>query len=148
MAKNKIGLQFKGWQEVLSGIEKAAGESSLKEAVNDALAASKGIVNAKVKTAISKPNLPAKGKYSNAPHIASFLNKDFNVRWSGYTGEIDVGFDINGKGIVSIFLMYGTPKMKPATGLRDAFYGNKTKNEVKKVQMKAIGTYIKRHFGG
>lgn len=148
MAKNKIGLQFKGWQEVLSGIDKAAGESALKEVVNDALAASKGIVNAKIKKTMNKSNLPAHGKYSNAPHTLESLNGDFDVNWTGFTGEIKVGFDLEKSGLVSIFLMYGTPRMQPANGLYDAVYGRRTKNEVKKVQMKAIGTYIKRHLGG
>lgn len=148
MAKNKIGLQFKGWHELLNGIEKVYGESGLKEAVNNGLKASKNVVNSKAKKAISKSNLPARGKYSAAPHLVSFLDNDFDVKWSGYTGEIGVGFDMDGKGVVSIYLMYGTPKMQPAKGLRDAFYGKKTKKEIQEIQKEAISKYIQRNLGG
>lgn len=147
MAKNKIGLQFTGWKELVSNIEKTADEAAMKEAVEDSLKATKGIVNSKVKKAMSKSNLPAKGKYSQTPHVIDFLDQGFDIIWNGYTGSINVGFDIEGKGLVSVFLMYGTPKMKPAKGLRDAFYSKKTKNEIRKIQKEAIEKYISRHLG-
>lgn len=148
MAKNKIGLQFKGWQELLSGVEKVSGESGLKEAVNGALNASKNAVNTKIKKSMNKSNLPAHGKYSGSPHTLESLNRDFDVKWSGYTGEIKVGFDLKKSGLTSIFLMYGTPKMQPVNGLKDAVYGNKTKKEVQKIQKEAISKYIQRNLGG
>ncbi|MDE6019679.1 MAG: hypothetical protein K2H01_01600 [Ruminococcus sp.] len=148
MGRNKIGLQFEGWKELLSGIEKASGESALKEAASDALKASKNIVNEKVKNALSKSNLPAKGRYSREPHLISFLDTDSNVEWSGYTGEINIGFEMDGEGIISVFLMYGTPKMNPVKGLKAAFYGKKTKKEVAEIQKEAINKYIQRNLGG
>lgn len=148
MAKNKIGLQFTGWKELVSNIEKTADEAAMKEAVEGSLKATKGIVNSKVKKAMSKSNLPAKGKYSRVPHVIDSLDQSFDIIWSGYTGSINVGFDIEGKGLVSVFLMYGTPKMKPVNELRDAFYGKKTKKEIREIQKEAINKYIQRKLGG
>ena len=48
MAKNKIGLQFAGWEDVLAGIEKAAGEAGLKKAAEAGLKASKEYINKQV----------------------------------------------------------------------------------------------------
>lgn len=146
--KNRIGLQFTGWKEVLAGIDKLRNESALKDAVDDALKASKDHVNRKVNKVMVKSNLPAKGKYSRSPHTTDSLDRNFNVNWSGYTGEIKVGFDLEKSGLVSIFLMYGTPQHEPVPGLQDAFYSKKTKSEIRKIQKEAIDKFIKRHLGG
>lgn len=145
MAKNKIGLQFKGWKETLSGIEKIAGESGLKTATEDALKASKAHVNRKAGTAISKSNLPAGGKYSGGETRKS-LDANFNVDWHGYVGEMKIGFNMKESGLTSIFLMHGTPRHAPVPGLKDAFYGTKTKNEIKKIQAEAIQKFIERNL--
>lgn len=146
MAKNKIGLQFTGWEELMTGIGKVAGEAGLKQATEDALKASKQYVNSKIKAAMQNGNLPAKGKYSRSPHTLDSLNKDMDVKWSGFTGEVKVGFDIKDKGLVSIFLMYGTPRMSKDQELYDAVYGKKTKSEIRKIQKEAISKYIERNL--
>jgi hypothetical protein len=150
MAKNRIGLQFKGWDKMLKDIEKTAGEAGLKTAVDDALKASKQAVNMKVAPLITKSKMPAGGRYSSGETAAS-LDKDFTVAWVGYTGEIKIGFDFKKSGLTSIFLMYGTPRHKPpmkaVAGLYEAFYGNKTKKEIAEIQREAIAKYIERNFG-
>lgn len=145
--KNKIGLHFTGWEELISNIEKAAGDSGMKKAVEDGLRASKAQVNSNITKAMSKSNLPAGGKYSTGKTLSS-LDKDFVVNWDGYTGSINVGFNMEDSGLVSIFLMKGTPKMSPVPGLLDAIYGKKTTNEIKKIQKEAIMKYIQRNLGG
>ena len=145
MAKNKIGLQFTGWKETLSGIEKVAGESGLKAATEDALKASKAHVNSKAAAAIAKGNLPAGGKYSGGETRKS-LDTNFSVEWHGYVGEMKIGFNMKESGLTSIFLMYGTPRHAPVPGLKDAFYGAKTKKEIKKIQAEAIQKFIERNL--
>lgn len=145
MAKNKIGLQFKGWKQMLSGIEKVSGEKGLKDATESALKVSKDLINGKVSTIMSKGNMPASGKYWTGDTKHS-LDNNFDVSWSGYTAGIDIGFNFEQSGVTSIFLMYGTPRTKPVDGLFDAFYGKKTVSEIRKTQKKAIQDYIERNL--
>lgn len=145
MAKNKIGLQFNGWKELMAGIDKVAGESGLKQATEDALKASKQYVDNKVDSVMVKGNMPARGRYWTGETKKS-LNKDMTVKWQGFTGEIEIGFDLEKSGLVSIYLMYGTPRMSKVDALYDAFYGKKTKAEIRKIQKEAIQKYIERNL--
>ena len=121
MAKAKIGLQFDGWEETITKLDKLAGSSATAKAVEEALIDSKEYVNNNIDKAITSGNLPAKGKYSTG-HTKKSINRDSNVEWQGQTATIKVGFDFKKSGTTSIFLMYGTPKMKPAKGLKNAIY--------------------------
>lgn len=145
MAKNKIGLQFNGWKELMAGIDKVAGESGLKQATEDALKASKQYVDNKVDSVMVKGNMPARSRYWTGETKKS-LNKDMTVKWQGFTGEIEIGFDLEKSGLVSIYLMYGTPRMSKVDALYDAFYGKKTKAEIRKIQKEAIQKYIERNL--
>lgn len=149
MAKNKIGLQFTGWKEMLSGIEKAADETGLKQATEAALKASKEYVNKNVDAVMTKGNMPAGGRYWEGKTKSS-LNRNFTVEWSGFTGSMDIGFDMKKSGNLSIYLMYGTPRHEPpmnkVSGLYDAFYGKKAKAEIKKIQKEAIEKWIERNL--
>ncbi len=145
MAKNKIGLQFRGWKELLSGIEKVSGEAGLKQATEAGLKASKEFVNKQVDSVMSKSSMPAGGKYWTGKTKES-LDKNFNVEWSGFVGSMNVGFDFRESGLNSIFLMYGTPRTPPVSGLYEAFYGKKTKSEIKKIQKEAIEKWIERNL--
>lgn len=145
MAKNKIGLQFNGWKELMAGIDKVAGESGLKQATEDALKASKQYVDNKVDSVMVKGNMPARGRYWTGETKKS-LNKDMTVKWQGFTGEIEIGFDLEKSGLASIYLMYGTPRMSKVDALYDAFYGKKTKAEIRKIQKEAIQKYIERNL--
>lgn len=150
MGRNKIGLQFKGWDKLLSGIDKAADEKGLKEATEAGLKASKGLVNQKVDKIMKKSNMPAHGEYWTGETKKS-LDKNFDIEWHGYTAEAKVGFDMEGSGLVSIFLMYGTPRREPSIdpvpGLYEAIYGKKTKKEIGEIQREAINKYIQRNLG-
>ena len=146
MAKNRIGLQFKGWKELMAGIDKVAGESGLKQATESALKASKQYVDSKVNSVMVKGNMPARGKYWRGGETKKSLRKDMTVNWQGFTAEIKVGFDLEKSGLKSIFLMYGTPRMSKVDALYDAFYGKKTKAEIRKIQKEAIQKYIERNL--
>nr|DAV36541.1 MAG TPA: hypothetical protein [Caudoviricetes sp.] len=150
--KNRIGLQLDGWEHLLKAIERAGGEKALKEAVEDALISSKDAVNDKIEKAMVKSNLPAGGKYSITPHTIDSLRRDSQVDWSGYTGEIKIGFELKDSGLTSIFLMYGTPRHKPpmnkVPGLYEAIYGKKTKKEIQEIQKEVISDYLEKYIFG
>lgn len=144
--KNRIGLQFTGWQELMRGIDKVAGEEGLKKATESALKSSKNYVNQQANALMVKSNMPARGKYWRDGETKAALRKDMTVKWSGFTGEIKIGFDLEKSGLKSIFLMYGTPRMNPVPGLKDAFYGRKTKTAITHLQREAIEKWIERNL--
>lgn len=146
MARKKIGLQIDGIEEYMSKLDQLGGTATMKRAVEGALKSSKQYVNPKINAAVSKPNLPAGGRYSTGDTQRS-INKEMSVEWEGMTAGIKVGFDFKKSGPKSIFLMYGTPRMAPASGLKASIYGSATKKNIAKIQEEAINAVIKRTLG-
>lgn len=147
MAKAKMGLQFDGWEETITKLNNLAGDKVTKKAVSEALIKSKEYVNVGIEKAVTSGSLPAKGKYSIGDTKDS-INRDKEVTWQGQTGTIKVGFDFKKSGTTSIFLMYGTPKMKPAKGLKTAIYGSKARKEIAEIQSEIINKYIVNEMEG
>lgn len=141
MARNKIGLQVKGFEEYMAKLDQVGGSNAMRRGVESALKASKQHVNPKIEAAMA--NLPAGGKYSTGDTKKS-IDKEMSVDWQGTTATIKVGFDFKKSGVTSIFLMYGTPKMPPVAGLKAAIYGNKAQKEIAEVQAEALDKVIKR----
>lgn len=147
MARKKYGLVVDGLEEYMAKLEKLGGTQTMKRAVEDALKESKQYINPQITKAMQKSNLPAHGQYSQGETIKT-LDKDMAVEWAGNVGAVKIGFDLSkGRGLVSIFLMYGTPRTSPVRGLKAAIYGAKTKKEIKKIQAEAIEKVIQRMMG-
>ena len=142
-----MGLQFDGWEETITKLNSLAGNGGTAKAVEEALASSKEYVNEKIDKAVVSASLPAKGRYSIGGTRKS-INRDSEVQWQGQTAGIKVGFDFKKSGTTSIFLMYGTPKMKPAKGLKAAIYGTKTRKEIAEIQSEIISKHIKKVMEG
>lgn len=153
MARNKVTIDFKGFDEYMEKMDKLGGSDLMKQGVEAGLKASKQYVNQQITKAMVKSNLPAKGKYSHGDTEKS-LNKDYNVEWQGLLGYTQIGFEFSKSGLVSIVLMYGrketdgTPRIKPVSGLKDAIYGKKTKSQMRKLQKEAINKVITRYMEG
>lgn len=147
MARNKIGLQVKGFEEYMDKLDKLGGTATMKRGVEAALKASKQYVNPLIDANVVDAKLPAGGNYSTGTTKKS-IDTDMVVDWQGMTGAIKVGFDFKKSGLVSIFLMYGTPKMSPVAGLKNTIYGSKTKKEITKIQENEINKVIERIMGG
>ena len=143
VARKKIGLQFNGWEEYLAKLDELGGTNAMKKGVEEALIESKKHVNPLIEKSMVISNLPAKGKYSFGDTKES-IDKEMTVEWSGMTGEIKVGFDFSKSGMKSIFLMYGTPKHDPVSGLESAIYGAKTQKEIAEIQEKILSNHIKK----
>ena len=152
MARKKIGLQFDGWEDYLAKLDELGGSQAMKKGVEEALIESKKHVNPLIEKSMVNSKLPARGKYSTGDTKES-IDKEMIVEWSGMTGEIKVGFDFSKSGPKSIFLMegtvvYGTPRMKPVSGLKSAIYGSKTQKEIAEIQEKVLSDYVKRVMEG
>lgn len=139
MAKNKLELNFDGYEIMLKKLKAVNGNA--QKATESALKASHTHVTRKLQSAI-------------APHrktgtTEGSLDQTPVVKWTGGTATEDVGFHITQGGLPSIFLMYGTevfgqPHVDPDKELHDAIYGEKTKKEVQKIQREVMEKAIER----
>lgn len=124
----------------MAKLDELGGTDLMKKGVEEALVESKKHVNPLIEQAMTK--LPAGGKYSTGDTKES-IDTDMSVDWAGMTGSIKVGFDFKKSGPKSIYLMYGTPRMKPASGLKNAIYGSKTQKEIAEIQERVMSDVIK-----
>lgn len=72
-----------------------------------------------------------KARQAAAPHRKTGrMEKSLRERpeyiWKGSVLQTEVGFDIVHGGLPSIFLMYGTPRIKKDQKMWEAFFGTKT----------------------
>lgn len=147
MARNKMQLKVKGFEEYMAKLDEVGGSPAMKRGVEGALLASKEHVNQNLDTIMRPPNMPAQGKYWTGDTKAS-IDRNMKVQWEGLIGSVKVGFDWSKSGIVSQVLMYGTASVPPVDGLYDTIFGAKTKREVAKLQAEALNKVIKRIMEG
>lgn len=131
MSKNKMTLSFDGMEEMINALEKK--QADLVRMTETALEKSGALVAGNIEKVFIKSKMPAKGKYATGQTKRSILHK-FDTKWEGSVASVDIGFDMSSGRMVSIFLIYGTPKMKPVAGLKSAIYGTKTKKQVQELQ--------------
>lgn len=136
----KIGIEFKGFDEVLKKLNKL--EADTKSITEEALIKTHSIVTEKAADSVAKSNLPAGGRYSSGRTEAS-LQRTPKVKWKGTEGSVAVGFNIKKGGLPSIFMMYGTPRYMKNQKMYDAFFGSQTEGEIlnaqKEIFYKALG---------
>lgn len=137
--RNRIGLHFEGWKDYVAKLDELGGTDYMKKGVEKALIESKKHINPKIEQAMT--HLPAGGRYSTGVTKDS-IDTNMAVEWEGLTATIKVGFDFSKSGLNSIFLMYGTPRMKPVKGLKNAIYGAKTKKEIAEIQERVMRDII------
>lgn len=134
MARNRIRIQFGGFEEYAEKIDKLGGD--LKSIFNEALVESKKLVTPEIKNRMEKHHLTGVTE--------STIDETSEVTWSGTTGEIKIGFNFgNGEGLPSIFLMYGTPRMKKDTALYNSIYGAATKKKITALQKEIFERELK-----
>lgn len=133
MAK-KAYIEFEGFNEVIARLH--ALEGNVKEVTEDALKKTKRHVHERLETAMQKHNQTFK--------TINSLDEETGVEWLGSVASIDIGFHISKGGLPSIFLMYGTPRMKKDSKLYGAIYGKKVRDEIKKMQEDLFYDEIRR----
>lgn len=135
---NKMGLEFKGFDEVIANYEAAGG--NVQRAVDGALKQSKQLVTSQLQQAIRR--------HRRTGQTEASLDKNMTVQWDAYIASVDVGFHIRQGGLASVFLMYGTPRVPKDQALYNAVYSSRTKNQIKKLQEQAVNKAIQRTLGG
>ncbi len=138
MAKNKIGLDFKGFEELTAKLQELGGD--LEAVTEEALQKTHDRITPKLHKDMQK--------HHRTGTTEGAIVDTAKVKWSGSVASVDVGFDIKNGGFSSIFLMYGTPRMSPDRTLYNDIYGSKTKKEIAELQEEIFSTAIQKALGG
>ncbi len=134
---NKTRIEFEGFENVIAKLTKL--EGNIRETTDKALKETHKIVTQKASKEIERHYLTGQTEKS--------IYNDANIDWTGTLASVSVGFSIRQGGIASIFLMYGTPRMKKDQKLYNAFWGKKTKEEIIKKQEEIFYEEIRRLDG-
>lgn len=137
MAKNKIGLKFKGFDEMIADLEALNGD--VKQAVEGSLRVAHDTATPKL--------LADMRKHKRTGNTAQAIVKKSKVKWDGTTAAIKVGFQFP-EGLPSVFLMYGTPRVPKDQKLYNDVYGSAVKREIAKKQKKIFEEMIRKRMGG
>lgn len=133
----RFGLQFSGWTSMIEQLDNLS-HFGVMEGTKKALIETHKLVTPKLEQAI-KPH-----KKSGKTEVSLVREPRIEVR--GHTVSIDIGFDLNNGGLPSIWLMHGTPRVKPDKKLYQALYGHKTASEVAHVQYHVIKDTIDKYM--
>lgn len=131
---NKTRIEFEGFEEVVARLTKLNGD--VKGVTEKALKETHKVITQKAENAI------APHKETGATEKS--LKRQANIEWAGTVASVETGFSIREGGLASIFLMYGTPRMRKDQNLYNAFFGNKTKKEIKEIQENIFYDEIRR----
>lgn len=137
--KNKLTIDFDGFDILQKRLTELGGDA--KQAAENAIVESHKIVTQKVTAAMVK--------HRESGDTAGAIISAPVVKWTGDTASVDVGFDIMGGGLPSIFLMYGTqlhgqPHITPDRNLYNAVYGAQTRKEIRAVQVAEYTKAVER----
>lgn len=122
--KNKIGLEFDGFEEAVAELKSLDG--NVRAATEDALKESQKIIAGEAGKAMEK--------HHRTGDTEDSIVEDRNVEWEGFTAKIGAGFDLANGGLPSVFLMYGTPRFDKDQKLYNAVYGKTVKRKIAEIQ--------------
>lgn len=134
---NKTMIEFEGFEEVVARLTKLG--ANTKSITEKALKETHKVITAKAKEAIQPHKLTGLTERS--------LKTSSNIEWAGTLASVETGFSIRQGGLASIFLMYGTPRMKKDQKMYNAFFSKKTQDEVRKIQEDIFYDEIRRLNG-
>ena len=127
--KSKLAFNFDEMAGLAETLENAGG--NLQAAADRALKATHAYITPNLSTGIDRHVLTGDTKGS--------LDKRGGVVWeSPLKAHVNIGFDLEDGGLPSIFLMWGTPKMKADTKLKGAAFGAKVTREVAAIQRREM----------
>ena len=134
-------IEFEQFKQLEKQLEELAGLNGVIRATENALKATDNYVTAEVDKAVtsSKFNFDRTGKTKGS------MDRDKNVEWSGTVASAKAGFTISKGGLPSIFLMYGTPTIKPDSNLKNAAKGQGIhRDKINKIQQEVFNKVINR----
>lgn len=133
----KIKFEGNVFASLLEKLDKLGGD--VDKAIEESLEASAKIVQKNAEKEMQR--------HKRTGQTERTILKDEKVKKSGTVYSIRVGFDLP-KGLTSIFLMYGTPRMNPDKKLYNAIYGTKVKKEIREKQSEIINEAVRKRMEG
>lgn len=137
-SKSKFNLQGELFGELFENLDKLGGD--IKGVAEDCLKKAHENITSNVHSAMTKHHRTGETERS--------IQDNSSVKWDGNLASIEIGFNLKQGGMPSIFLMYGTPRMKKDVNLYNAIYGNKAKKQNKKDQEEILRHAIESRLGG
>lgn len=140
----KMSITFPGFADLAEQLDRMEG-NLLKTAANEALEDTEKIVQDKVKTAAAPYAHKGGGRKGYATgKMFNTIKRPEAPQWSGNIATVGVGFSSeNMAGFMhSIFVMYGTPRMKKDTKVYNAIKGKATLNEIAEKQEEVMRKYL------
>lgn len=134
---NKVYLEFEGFDEAIARLNKLG--ANIKDISEKALKKTHSIITEKAEDAITPHNETHQTEKS--------LRRKAEIEWAGTTASVKTGFSISEGGLASIFLMYGTPRMKKDQKMYNAFWSKSTQDEVREAQKEIFYNEIRRLNG-
>ena len=146
MAKRKsmLSIDFSNFSDYAERLDELGAD--LKKVFADAMEQAAETVQEDTLEALESAYLPADGIYSKGITKQQVIT-NAKVEWSGYVGEIGLGFDKSKPGAGG-FLITGTPKMQPDYKLEDIYGRKKYENQIKKDIEEVLQAEIDRIMGG
>lgn len=154
MAKKRLGITFKGFEEMVSNLEAVSGDT--KRIVEECLEVVPDIVNPKLKTDMTRHNRTHK--------VVNSIAEGQHVEWEGTKAKLPVGFKLRKGGWASIYLMFGTARHAPANQygtysgtvrgvqqdktLHDDIYGTAVIRRINEKQREIFTKEIQKKMGG
>ena len=137
----KFSIEFEEFNRLADKLEKIAGVNGLIEATENALKATDDYVTAEVDKAV----VSSKFNFDRTTKTKSSIDRDKKVEWNGTTASAKAGFTISKGGLPSIFLMYGTPTIKPDSNLKNAAKGQGIhRDKINKIQQEEFNKAIQK----
>ena len=136
--KSKLAFNFKEMADLADKLERMGG--NLQAACDKALHDTHDYITPGLAAGIAR--------HVDTGETEGSLERSAHVVWdSPLKAHVNIGFDLS-KGWPSIFLMWGTPKMRPDTSLKNAAFGPKVRREVANIQRAALEEAIKNLTNG
>lgn len=133
----KLKLEVDGLNELVERLSKVGADT--KSIAEKALKESHAYVTTNIHNAMSKHHRTGRteGAIVDSP----------KVDWVGTLASIEIGFDISNGGLASIFLMYGTPRMRKDQELYNSVWGKATTTAITQIQENVLYDAL-RELGG
>jgi len=132
--KSKFAFNFREFAELAERIERAGGK--LEDVCEEALLATHDLITPQLSAGIAR--------HVQTGETQGSLERAPRVEWiTPLKAQVNIGFDLADGGWPSIFLMWGTPKMKPDTALKNAAFGPKIRRQVAEVQRETMEAVLR-----
>ena len=142
MGRTTLKLDTSGFEELINRYKKLGGDT--KQIVEKALDRVGDEITQDTQTAVSKKNLPQKGKYSKGNTERSIV-KNPKTTWSGEIASIQVGFDYSKPGAGG-FLITGTPRMQPDRELHKMYKQKAYMRHIQEDMIEVVQAEIKERI--